>query len=129
MRLLCFLSRPMFLFLMGSPLAYGQSTPAVAPFPTYQQIKPATTDIIDYVPKPGDFTVTGYKSVFNLFDYPEYTVTYLLNGKATTDSNYVKEMIKGKSTHIDHVKIGQPTSGGKLTIEIEYSTRKRTANN
>ena len=123
MRLLSFLLRPVFLFLMGSSLAYGQLTPAVAPFPTYRQIKPATTEIMDFVPKSGESDVKSQRT-FNLFDYPEYTVTYLLNGKATTDSNYVKEVMNRKSTQIDRVKIGQPTSEGKLTIEIEYSVPK-----
>lgn len=100
---------------------FGQKKNVVTPFPTYQQIKQATDEIIDYVPKKGDSVVTGRQQTINLFDYPTYSVTYILNGESTTDRKYAQKLIDPKGTQIDRIKIGQPTADGKLRIEIDYS--------
>ena len=103
---------------------YGQSKSVVAPFPTYQQIKPATAEIVDYVSQWGEAGVVGHQLTFRLFDYPEHTVTYILNGKPTMDGKYVKEVVNRKETRIETIAIEQPSADGKQTIRIEYSTHK-----
>lgn len=110
-------------FLSGSGMVCAQSKSSPELFPTYQQIKPTSTEITDYVPEQGDSLVTGRQKMINLFDYPECSVTYILNGKPTTDRKYVQKLVNTKGTQLKHIKIGQPTADDRLTIEIDYSNR------
>ena len=111
-------------FTSTSSGLYGQSKNVAAPFPTYQQIKPATSEIVDYVSQSGKAGVVSRQLTFRLFDYPENTVTYVLNGKPTTDSKYVKEFVNRPETHIESIAIEPPSADGKQIIRIDYSTHK-----
>ena len=123
MRLVYFFLLLMFLFFSINKLVNGQARPIAEPFPTYQQIKPVSTEIIDYVPKSGASGVK-FQKTFNLFDYPEYPIIYLLNGKPVPNKKYVKKLLNRKETHIERAAIGQPTTDGKLLIVIDYSSKK-----
>lgn len=103
---------------------YGQSKNDSEPFPTYQQIKPASPEIIDYVPRQGKAGYVQQKITFRLFDYPDGTVTYILNGKATTDEKRAKETVSQVDNHITNISIGEPASDGKRVIRIDFSNQK-----
>ena len=102
---------------------YGQSKNDSEPFPTYQQIKPASSEIIDYVSKQGK---SEYRKeiVFNLFDNPEGTVIYFLNGKKIKDSKRAKELVYQEGNHINEISVENLSSDGKRVIRINYSTKK-----
>ncbi|ADB37567.1 hypothetical protein [Spirosoma linguale] len=102
---------------------FGQSK-NVAVFPTYNQIKTPINEIIDYIPPGSKSGVIQEKMVLKLFDYPAGTVTYILNGKATTDGKYAKKMVGKKGNYITHVAINGPTEAEKRIIYIDFTTEK-----
>ncbi|GAB3947441.1 hypothetical protein GCM10028805_19700 [Spirosoma harenae] len=96
-------------------------------FPTYQQIKPDHAEIIDFAPSrgtSGQVVMSTRRVPVNLFDYPEKTVTYLLNGKPTMNAKYAKEVLNKKGTQVERINIHEPSPDGKRTIEIEYIIRQ-----
>lgn len=109
---------------------YGQSIKQEVSFPTYQQIKPTTSEIVDYVSPRGSLPADVQNLLqarinqTNLFDYPAGTVTYILNNQPTTDVEYVKQVLDNKSISIESVLIGQPDDNQKRTIRIEYRARE-----
>jgi hypothetical protein len=108
-----------FTSLLLNHTAFGQSQKTKELFPSYAQIKPQTADIVDYVSPNG--TVRIEKKAINLFDYPVGTVTYILNGKSSTDVNYVKKVLSEKGKDIESVSVGIPNQVGKRVIEINYN--------
>ena len=117
------------LFSASTTSLYGQSTKTlVESFPTYQQIKPAHVEIIDFVSttgQSGQSLISTRQFAVNLFGYPKKTVTYILNGKPTTNVKYAKEVLNKKETQIDRINIHEPTINGKRVIEIDYSINLR----
>ncbi|GAB3881709.1 hypothetical protein [Spirosoma agri] len=110
------------------PRVHEQANGQTISFPTYQQIKPSHSEIIDQVtPKKlpathGQVIITRASSL-NLYDYPAGTVTYYLNEQPTTDVNYVKKVLATKSIVIETIAIEPPTESGKRTIRIKYEAR------
>lgn len=120
MRLLLLL----FISFSASIHSYGQPNSTPTPFPTYQQIKPAGSEIIDYVSKSGDSHQTQQTRI-NLFDYLPKTVTYVLNGKPTTDVNYAKRVLSRKEIQIETITIGQQTIRSESSESItRYSSKQ-----
>ncbi|MCX6215850.1 hypothetical protein [Spirosoma sp.] len=114
------------LLLCTGTALFGQSKNTPVSFPTYNQIKPAREEIMDYVPGPGSGKPDYMKQkvVFNLFDYPAGSVTYIINGKPTTDEKTAKEVINKKGNYVKKASINGPTEDGKRTIYIDYTTNK-----
>ncbi|MBD2701656.1 hypothetical protein IC229_13480 [Spirosoma sp. BT702] len=106
--------------LMFSLRAYGQEKKAPNTFPTYQQIKPASKEIIDYAPAQGKSFTTLQSDLFN---YPENSVTYVLNAQPTKDKKYVKDILKRKDIEIETILIERPDADGKRRIIINFSPR------
>jgi hypothetical protein len=105
------------LFLLTASLAIGQPRPVSATLPTYNQLKPANREIYDYVSPRG----TGYQLVdrtFQLFDYPDGTVTYQVNGKIVRKASDVRKRLTAPGVQIDSLSIGQPNADGKRLIRI-----------
>lgn len=100
-------------------MAVGQVQKTKEAFPSYDQIKPSKGDIVDYG-GPISVVKTERKTI-NLFDYPAGTVTYILNGKSSTDVNYVKQLLSDKGKDIDFISIGKPDEKGKRAIKIDYN--------
>ncbi|SOD80524.1 hypothetical protein [Spirosoma fluviale] len=105
---------------------FGQSKSTPVSFPTYNQIKPAGGEIMDYVPSPGSGKIEYIKQkmVFNLFDYPAGTVTYIINGKPATNEKAAKEVVSKKGNYVTKVAINEPTEDGMITIYIDFTTDK-----
>lgn len=108
--------------LFISRSVYGQSKPPGESFPAYRQIKPIDGEIIDYGSS-GKTALLRSNVALSLFDYPKGTVTYVLNGKPTTDVDYVRQVTSKKSTQIEAVFVGKPDEDGKRTIVITYESR------
>ncbi len=71
----------------------------------------------DYISPRG----TGYQSVertFGLFDYPDGTVIYQVNGKIVRKANDVRKQLTAPGVQIDSLSIGQPNADGKRLIRI-----------
>ncbi|GAB3014826.1 hypothetical protein [Spirosoma pulveris] len=111
------------LMCVGTAL-FGQSKNIPASFPTYNQIRPAREEIMDYVPGPGRPDYIKQKIVLNLFDYPAGSVTYIINGKPTTDEKSAKEVVNKKGNYVTKASINGPTEDGKRTIYIDYTSNK-----
>jgi hypothetical protein len=109
-----------FTLILLNHTGFGQSQKLKEPFPSYAQIKPQKADIFDYA-SPNGTVIMVEKKVINLFDYPKGTVTYILNGKTTTDVNYVKQVLSGKGKDIESVSVGKPDQMGKRVIEVKYN--------
>ncbi|MBD2755713.1 hypothetical protein [Spirosoma validum] len=114
------------LFGLRSLGSFGQSKRTTDPFPTYQQIKPIDSEIIDYVAEQGTVERSSRQHPVNLFNYPPKTVTYVLNGKSTTDVKFVKSLLSKKEILIDTITIEQASDNGKRIIRINYSTQLQT---
>jgi hypothetical protein len=108
-----------FTLVLLNHIAFGQSQKMKETFPSYDQIKPIKADIVDYVSPNG--TVRVEKKAINLFDYPVGTVTYILNGKSSTDVNYVKQVLSEKGKDIESISVGKPDQKSKRVIEINYN--------
>lgn len=104
--------------------SYGQSKKTLESFPTYNQIKPASSEIMDYVPKDDKSGFMQQKVTLKLFDYPAGTVTYILNGQPTTDGAYAKKVISKAGNQITNMAIKGPTEEGKRLIYIDFTTNK-----
>ncbi len=107
--------------LLTASLAVGQPRPVGATLPTYNQLKPANREIYDYVSPRG----TGYQSVertFRLFDFPDGTVTYQVNGKIVSKASDVRKQLTAPGVQIDSLSIGQPNADGKRLIRIRLLT-------
>ncbi len=105
------------LFLLTASVAVGQPRPVSATLPAYNQIKPANREIYDYVSPRG----TGYQSVertFQLFDYPDGTVIYQVNGKISSKASDVRKRLTAPGVQLDSLSIGQPNADGKRLIRI-----------
>ena len=118
-----------FIFILATLLSisyclYGQSKNDGELFPSYKQLKPASSEIIDYLPRYGKAAFFEKKIISMLFDYPDGTVTYILNDKTMTDRKRATEIVSQNENHIDNISIGEPTSDGKRIIRINYSTKK-----
>ncbi|GAB3696498.1 hypothetical protein GCM10027592_19640 [Spirosoma flavus] len=100
--------------------SYGQAKKEVKTFPTYQQIKPASSEIIDYVP--GQRQTVSTRQI-DLLGYPADSVTYVLNAQPTTDKKYVKELLSRKDIEIGNVVIERPDANGKRRIIINFTPR------
>jgi ribosomal protein S4E len=99
----------------------GQTQKSKEDFLTYDQIKTSKDDIIDYG---GPVSVIKTeRKVINLFDYPSGTVTYIVNGKSSTDVNYIKQLLAGEGKDIEAISIGKPDEKGKRVIKIDYNLR------
>ncbi len=101
-------------FITNSVILYGQTTNKRQYFLTYKDIRPAKGEIVDH----SDSGIIVSKP--NLFDYPQKTVTYILNGKSIVNIERVKKIIYKKNTHIKNVVISQPDRCGERTIYIKY---------
>jgi hypothetical protein len=108
-----------FSLTLWSNIAVGQAQNTKEAFPSYDQIKPSKGDIVDYG-GPNSVVKTERKTI-NLFDYPAGTVTYILNGKSSTDVNYVKQILSDKGKDIESISIGKPDVKGKRVIKIDYN--------
>ncbi|MFD2570196.1 hypothetical protein ACFSUS_06090 [Spirosoma soli] len=113
-----FLFIALFVGLAGS--LYGQSTQPKEAFPTYQQIKHPTGEIIDYDHATPQGNAVSRVVKFNLFDYPAGEVVYMINGKSTTDVQAVKKLMNNKDVQIESLSIKEPTKDSKQIIEINY---------
>ncbi|QHV94921.1 immunoglobulin domain-containing family protein [Spirosoma endbachense] len=107
--------------------SYAQAKKQENSFPTYQQIKPKDSEIIDQVSPPSSSTIysriintSSARFPLNLFDYPAGTVTYYLNNQPTTDVKYVKEVLNNKSISVETISVDKPTEDGKRIIRIRY---------
>ena len=109
---------------LTSHLIYGQAkTSAIESFPTYQQLKPSDSEIVDYVPKEGK-SEFAYEVMIKIFDNPDRSVLYILNGKSTLDGKYAKEVVNKAGNHITNMVIEPSTENRKQTIRIDYTTKK-----
>jgi len=100
-------------------IAFGQAQKTKADFPSYDQIKPTKREIVDYGGP--NSVVKMERKTINLFDYPAGTVTYILNGKSSTDVNYVKQILSDKWKDIEYISVGKPDDKGKRVIKIDYN--------
>ena len=111
-------------YLLGllflGPIAFAQSKKGDEHVPAYDQIKPKSDEIIDYDYATPNGTKSVVMSPFNLFDYPPGTVTYLINGKPTSDVRYVKRLLNNREKRPESISIGPPDSTGKRIIKINY---------
>lgn len=123
MKPFCLYSLLAFTFI-AKGVVYGQSTNHAASFPTYNQIKAANAELIDYAPRQFNKMVSRQNVNVNLFDYPAGSVTYILNGKATANANYVKKILNRTENHIDSIVIGEAPATGKRILKITYTTEK-----
>lgn len=114
----------LFWLILASHHLYGQAVNQTESFPSYQQIKAADSEIVDYVSSQGKSGFYTEKTTINLFDYPDGTVTYILNGKSTTDGNFAKKLLSQKKIQIDKISIELPTENRKQIIRIDYTTNK-----
>ena len=110
--------------LTAKGIVYGQSKNHMASFPTYNQLKPEGAKIFDYVPERGSENFSRQKVAFKLFDYPNGSVTYILNGKSTTNADYVKKVINQNGNRLNSISIGEPAADGKRVISLIFSTEK-----
>ncbi|HLL93657.1 MAG TPA: hypothetical protein VK404_01675 [Spirosoma sp.] len=113
-----------FTLILLNHSAFGQTQKTKEPFPSYTQIKPQKADIVDHISPTyvsPDGTVRVEKTVINLFDYPTGTVTYILNGKSSTDVDSVKQVVSEKWKDIESISVGKPDPAGKRVIEINYN--------
>ncbi|QMW06072.1 hypothetical protein [Spirosoma foliorum] len=108
---------------LTSSLLYGQAKIATEPFPTYQQIKRSDSEIIDYVSKDGQ-SEFAYNYTIKVFDNPDSTVIYILNGKPTLNGKYAKEVVNKSGNHITNMVIERPTENRKQVIRIDYTTKQ-----
>lgn len=108
-----------FSLTLYSTIAVGQVQESKETFPSYDQIKPYKDDIVDY----GGLNsmVKTERTSLNLFDYPAGTVTYILNGKSSTDITYVKQVLSNKWKAIEFMSIGKPDEKGRRVIKIDYN--------
>lgn len=111
----------LFLSLLNH-MALCQSHKAKESFPTFSQIKSENSAYYDYTNYDGTARIQKLDSI-NLFDYPPGTVTYFLNGKPTTTTNYVKQELSKKGRQVESISIGRLDQNGKRVITITYETR------
>lgn len=108
-----------FMFIVLNDSCFGQAKTEKDIFPSYDQIKPSKDNIVTYG-GPAN-TIIVEKKVINLFDYLEGTVIYILNGKLSTDVNYIKQVLSEKENDIEFISVGKPNPAGKRVIEIKYN--------
>jgi hypothetical protein len=101
-----------------SHVSFGQAQKPDAYFPSYEQIKPKGSEIVDYVSLTG--SVKTERAAINLYDYPKGTVTYSINGKSSGDVTYVRQLLSDKARHIESITVGKPDPAGKRVISIKY---------
>lgn len=106
-------------FLLANRVANGQTQSIESPFPTYKQIKPAYAETVDCVYPVGTHLLRT-NATLNRFDYPKDSVTYVLNGKPTTDVDYVKRVLAKPGTRMEAISIGEPDAHGRRIIAIKY---------
>ncbi len=110
------------LSLITASIAVGQPRPVSASLPAYNQLKPANREIYDYVsPR---VTHQSVERTFQLFDYPEGTVTYQVNGKIVNKAGDVRKQLTTPGVQIDSLSIGQPNADGKRLIRIRLLTNQ-----
>ncbi|GAB3902160.1 hypothetical protein [Spirosoma agri] len=105
------------LFTAGSSVAVAQVKASSQQIPVYETIKPIQLKIAP----PRVFT----NQTINLFDYPENSVLYVLNGKETVDkAEFMRRIKQAKSGIVaNRVVVGPADSNQKRTIEIDYVVR------
>ncbi|RAK03112.1 hypothetical protein LX87_01234 [Larkinella arboricola] len=115
----CIVFALLFAFVLTYCPAFSQSQKGKQLLPSYDQIRQKDREIDDYINKDGTAQITQKDSV-NLFNYPSGTVTYLLNGKPSSDIQYVKRVLSRKGRIIESLSIHRPNQHGKRLIEIKY---------
>lgn len=108
-----------------SASVYAQSRKPVDAFPTYQQIKPAPGEIVDYNAPLTHFSSYGSSNHLNLFDYPKRSVTYVVNGRPFTNPKRVKKLLNQTGVQLEQLRLGRPDEQGKRIIGIDYSIQKK----
>ncbi len=110
------------IFLLTASVAVGQPRPVSVTLPAYNQLRPANREIYDYVGPRG--TYQSVERTFQLFDYPDGTVTYQVNGKTVSKVSDVRKRLTAPDVQIDSISIGQPNADGKRLIRIRLLTNQ-----
>ena len=109
-------------------------------FPTYEQIRGNKSEIYDFVspqnapgnptaavPETGKLTVTKRSIVtdhkFDLFGYPQDSVTYILNGRKEKNAKRAETEIRTKSRNITDISIGAVDAKGMRVVRIDYEVK------
>jgi len=110
--------------LIGKSAVYGQSKNQPVPFPTYNQIKPATTDVFDYVPQQPDQDFNKQQVDFKPVDYPYRGVIYSHDIKPATNTRYVKKVMNQAENKFDGI-YGKPSAEVNRVMQLFFIPIKK----